>query len=83
MEKMHRRRGILHSHLQNGFIVLLYLHRKGLYYDFDEPMVLLSQLPASNPFVKFCRFLIQAVQMNSKECFEKIGTSYSKFLQSD
>lgn len=46
-------------------------------------MVLLSELPGSNPFVKFCKFLIQSVQMNSKECFEKIGISYSKFLQSD
>jgi hypothetical protein len=69
--------------LQNGSIVYLDLYRKGLLYDFDEPMVLLSELPGSNPFVKFCKFLIQSVQMNSKECFEKIGTNYAKFLQSD
>lgn len=80
---MYWRRRILHRNLQNGLIVYLALYRKGLLYDFDEPMVLLSQLPGSNPFVKFCRFLIQAVQMNSKECFEKLGTSYAKFLQSD
>jgi len=80
---MYRRRWILHRHLQNGFIVLIILYRKGLFYDFDEPMVLLSQLPGSNPYVKFCKFLIQAVQMNSKECYEKIGTIYTKFLQSD
>ena len=83
MEKMYRRRRVLRSHMQNGSIVFLILFRKGLLYDFDEPMVLLSELPGSNPFVKFCKFLIQSVQMNSKECFEKLGTSYAKFLQSD
>lgn len=55
--------------MQNGTPVLFALLRKGLYYDFDEPMVLLSELPGHNPFVKFSKFLIQAVQMKSKECY--------------
>ena len=56
---------------------------RGLHYDFDEPMVLLSDLDAGNPFVKFTKFLILAVQMKSRESYEKIGLSYRKFLDSD
>ena len=52
--------------MQNGPPVRLYLFSKGLYYDFDEPMVLLSDLDSHHPFVKFAKFLIQAVQMNSR-----------------
>ncbi len=46
-------------------------------------MVLLSDLDAGNPFVKFTKFLILAVQMKSRESYEKIGLSYRKFLDSD
>lgn len=78
-----RWRRVLHHLLQNGFIVFLILSRKGLYYDFDEPMVLLSELESQNPFVKFVRFLILSVQMKSREGYEKIGVGYKKFLGSD
>lgn len=58
------------------------LSRKGLYANanFDESMVLLTEVPGHDPFVKFTRFLIQSVQMKSRECYEKIGTCYAKFL---
>ena len=46
-------------------------------------MVLLSEVDAHNPFVKFTKFLVQAVQMKSRECFEKIGLGYKKFLEAD
>ena len=39
-------------------------------------MILLSELDTLNPFVKFVKFLILSVQMNSKESFEKIGVGY-------
>lgn len=55
--------------MQNGASVQFFIFSKGLYYDFDEPMVLLSELSGHNPFVKFSKFLIQAVQMKSKECY--------------
>ena len=73
----------MHNYLQNGDFVSHTLWRKGLYYDFDETMVLLAELPGHNPFVKFTKFLIQSVQMKSRECYEKIGASYDKFLKSD
>lgn len=59
-------RRIRRGGMQNGPPVRLYLFSKGLYYDFDEPMVLLSDLDSHHPFVKFAKFLIQAVQMNSR-----------------
>jgi hypothetical protein len=46
-------------------------------------MVLLSEIEDPNSFVKFTKFLIQAVQMKSRECYEKIGSSYRKFLDAD
>jgi hypothetical protein len=46
-------------------------------------MVLLSEVDGRNPFAKFTRFLVQAVQMKSRECFEKIGLGYKKFLEAD
>ena len=46
-------------------------------------MVLLSDLDSRHPFVKFARFLVQAVQMTSREAYEKIGLSYKRFLESD
>lgn len=46
-------------------------------------MVLLSELDSRNPFVKFVRFLILAVQMRSREAYEKIGLGYRRFLDSD
>jgi hypothetical protein len=59
------------------------LFRKGLFADFDETMVLLSDVPPSHSFYKFAKFLVQSVQMKSKQCYEKIGQSYAKFLQKD
>ena len=55
----------------------------GLRFGFDESMVLLSEVPGHDPFVKFTRFMIQAVQMNSKEAYDKIGSGYKDFLASD
>ena len=69
MEKMHRRWLIYYRFMQNGNTVPNKIYRKGLYYDFDEPMVILAELPGHNPFVKFTKFLIQSVQMKSKECY--------------
>jgi hypothetical protein len=46
-------------------------------------MVLLSEVPAHDPFVKFARFLIQSVQLKAVSCYDKIGSKYQKFLQSD
>lgn len=46
-------------------------------------MVLLSELDSHNPFVKFVKFLVLAVQMKSRESYEKIGLGYRKFLDSD
>ena len=46
-------------------------------------MVILSELSAANPFVKYSKFLIQSVQMKSREAFNKIGISYRTFLESD
>lgn len=46
-------------------------------------MVILSELSASHPYVKFVRFLIQSVQMKSREAYNKLGTSYKAFLDSD
>ena len=46
-------------------------------------MVLLAELDALNPFVKFVKFLILSVQMKSRESYEKIGSCYSLFLESD
>ena len=46
-------------------------------------MVLLSELDTLNAFVKFVKFLILSVQMNSRESYEKIGVCYKEFLKSD
>lgn len=43
-------------------------------------MVLISEIPSENPFVKFTNYLIQAAQMKSREAYEKIGKFYGKFL---
>lgn len=83
MARKSRQLGVHHPSLQNGFTVAHYLFSKGLHYDFDEVLVLLSEIDAHNPFVKFVRFLVQAVQMKSRECYEKIGTGYKKFLETD
>lgn len=61
----------------------MFIFRKGLLFDFDEPMVLLSELDALNPFVKFAKFLILAVQMKSRPSYEKLGQTYKKFISSD
>jgi hypothetical protein len=46
-------------------------------------MVLLSDLDALDPFCKFSKFLILSVQMKSKECYDKIGSSYKAFLDAE
>lgn len=43
-------------------------------------MVILSELTAANPFVKYARFMIQSVQMKSLEAYNKIGSSYKTFI---
>lgn len=46
-------------------------------------MVLLSDLDAHNPFLKFTKFLILSVQLKSREGYEKLALGYRKFLDSD
>ena len=58
--------------------------RKGYHGEnFDESMVLLSELDTLNPFVKFVKFLILSVQMKSRPSYDKIGVCYKDFLSSD
>ncbi len=54
-----------------------------MFSDFDESMVILSDVPSNNPFFKFASFLILSVQMKSVQSFDKLGVVYDDFLQQD
>ena len=66
--------------MQNGNTVLNKIYRKGLYYDFDEPMVILAELPGHNPFVKFTKFLNRIMKIMKIKLFADRITNIMKFI---
>lgn len=65
------------------FVVRNLLFRRGLLTTLSQAKTLLADIPSKDPYCKFAKFMIVAVEYKSLESYDLLGVSYRKFLETD